>query len=224
MTPRHTVCALALPAFPLALLAGSLVGPTDSTDNATQLVAAAHHGAAWSAAALLELLAAVLLPLAVAGIVQGVRERGATLASVGGLLGVLGTIGMAAIGFRHVFVYGLASVDRAQALHALDRIDDVFGPPVLLAMFCAPLALIVLAFAAARAGLVARWLPALAILFFVSDMLPIPAAEELQGVLGIGTFGAIAYALLGGVSSPERRALIASSRSRLAGGQSAAES
>jgi hypothetical protein len=224
MTSRRTLCALALPAFPLALLVGSLIGPTDSTDNATQLAAAAQHGSGWSAAALVELLAAVLLPLGVAGVVQGVRERGATLAGVGGFLGVLGTIGMAAIGFRHAFIYGLAGADRAQALHALDRVDHVFGPPVLLAMFCAPLALIVLAFAAARAGLVGRWVPALAILFFVSDMLPIPAAEEIQGILGIVTFGAIAYALLGGSVPAERRALIASSRSRLAAGQSAAES
>lgn len=224
MTSRRTVCALALPAFPLALLVGSLIAPTDSTDNATQLVAAAHHGDRWGAAAFCELLAAVLLPFAVAGVVQVVRERGATLANVGGVLGVLGTIGMAAIGFRHVFIYGMAGVDQAQALHALDRVDDFFGPPVLLTMFCAPFALIVLAFAASRAGLVARWVPAAAILFFVSDMLPIPGAEELQGVLGIGTFGLIAYVLLGGAEPAERSALTASSRSRLAGGQSVAES
>jgi hypothetical protein len=205
MTSRRTVCALALPAFPLALLVGSLIAPTDSTDNAAQLVAAAQHAGRWDASAFFELLAAALLPLAVTGVVQAVRERGAGLAGAGGLLGVLGTIGMAAIGFRHVFVYGLAGAERAQALHALDRVDHVFGPPILLTMFCAPFALIVLSFAAARAGLVARWVPALAILFFVSDMLPIPAAEEIQGALGLATFGWIARALLGG-SVPARAA------------------
>ena len=33
---RRRACALALPGIPLALLAGTLVSPTDSTENAVQ--------------------------------------------------------------------------------------------------------------------------------------------------------------------------------------------
>lgn len=206
MKTRRIACALALPALPLALLASTLVSPTDSTRNATQLDSAFAHGSAWAAAAILELLAAVVMPLAVAGLVQAVRSRGATLATVGGALGVLGTVGMAAIAFRHVFIYGLATTDRAQALRALDRVDHVFGPIALPLMFFGPIALVVLACAAARAGLVARWVPVGTVVFFVADMLPIPGAEVVQQVIGIATFTVLARAILSGTPRAARSA------------------
>src|SRR5581483_27922 len=90
-TLRRRVCALALPAFPLALLAGTLVSPTDSTSNGPQLLAAAAHGGRWNAAAACELLAAVVFPFAIAGVVHAVRSRGARLANVAAVLGALGT-------------------------------------------------------------------------------------------------------------------------------------
>ena len=189
---RRVACAAALPAFPLALLVGGLVSPTDSTANADQLRAAAVHGTAWQAAALLELLAAALLPLAVAGVVEAVRGRGAALATAGGALGVLGTLGMTLIGARHLFVYGLTAGDSTMALHALDRMDGGAGAVAFLLMFGGPLALIALTAAAARAGIVPGWLVAGAFLFVVSDMLPVPGAEIVQGLLGLATFGTLA--------------------------------
>jgi hypothetical protein len=196
MDLRRTACALALPAYPLVLLAGTLVSPTDSTKNAVQLRAAAAHGPAWAAASLLELLAAVLMPLAVFGLVQAVRSRGTALASLGGLFGALGTAGMAAIAFRHMFVYGLAGTDPAPALHALDRVDHTFGPAVFPLMVAGPIAFIVLAGAIARAGIAPRWVVAGAVAFFVADMLPIPGAEMLQMLIGLTTFGVITHRLL----------------------------
>ena len=193
---RHKACALALPAFPLALLAGSLVSPTDSTANADQLRVAAVHGGRWQGAALLELLAAALLPFAVAAVVGVVRGRGARLANVGGVLGVLGTLGMASIAFRHLYIYGLAGSAQAPALHAIDRMDNHAGAIALPLMFAAPIALLVLTAAAARAQLVPRWVVVAAFVFFVSDMLPIPAAEVIQGLIGIITFGTIARQIM----------------------------
>jgi hypothetical protein len=189
-------CALALPAFPLALLAGTLISPTDSTKNATQLRAAAAHGSAWQAAALLELLAALLFPFAIAGVIRAVRGRGARLANTGAVFGILGTLGMAAIGFRHLFIYGLATTDSATALHVLDRIDNGAGAVALPLMFAGPIALILLVGATARARLAPRWVTFGAIAFFISDMLPIPAAEELQGLIGLATFATIAHRIL----------------------------
>jgi anti-sigma factor RsiW len=74
-------------------------------------------------------------------------------------------------------------------------------------MVCAPLAWILLAAAAARAGIVSRLVPAGAFVFFVVDMLPLPGAEELQGVVGIATFGALAWSLLR-VGEPSRPAAV----------------
>lgn len=98
---RAQACALALPLFPVALALGSLVSPTDSVKNADQLRAAAAHGGAWQAAALVELASAALLALGVAALVSAVRERGRMLSTVGGGLGVLGAIGMTLIAARH---------------------------------------------------------------------------------------------------------------------------
>jgi hypothetical protein len=196
MNTRRIVCALALPAYPLALLAGTLVSPTDSTKNAVQLHAAAAHGSAWAAAAIIELLAAALMPFGVAGLVHAVRGRGAGLATAGGALGFLGTVGMAAIAFRHVFISGMAAIDHLQALHALDRIDHVFGPVVFPLMLAGPVAFIVLTAAAARARLVSRWLIAATFAFVVSDMLPIPEGELVQGIIGIAAFTVLARAVL----------------------------
>lgn len=195
MNTRRLVCALALPAFPLALLAGSLVSPTDSTDNAVQLRAASAHGTAWAAAAAFELLAAAVMPLAVAAVVHAVRGRGAALATAGGALGVLGTVGMAGIAFRHVFVYGMSTIGQAQALHALDRVDHAFGPVILPLMFLGPIAFVVLAAAAARARIAPRWVPVGAFLFFVADLLPLPGAEVVQQLIGIATFVVLARAV-----------------------------
>ena len=197
MSTRHTVAALALPAFPLALLAGNLVTPTDSSDNTAQLVAAHEHGAAWALASGFELLAAALMPLGVLAVLVVVRRRGRGLATAAGVLGVLGTLGMAAISFRHMYVYGLADVDRASALHVLDRVDHVFGPLVLPLMLCGPLTYIALTGAAARARIASPWLVAGAVLFFVSDMLPIPGAEVVQMLAGLVTLGVLARAVLG---------------------------
>ncbi len=191
---RHKACALALPAFPLALLAGSLVSPTDSTANADQLRVAAVHGGRWQGAALLELLAAALLPFAVAAVVGVVRGRGARLANVGGSPG---SPRNARDGLDRVpppLHLRTRRQRQAAALHALDRMDNHAGAIALPLMFAAPIALLVLAAAAARAQLVPRWVVVAAFVFFVSDMLPIPAGEVIQGLIGIITFGAIARA------------------------------
>ena len=206
---RSRASALALPGIPLALLVGSFVSPTDSSDNAPQLVAAAAHGARWDVAAFCELVAAALFPLAAVGVARAVRGR---LATVGAALAGLGSMGMAGIAFRHLFIYGLAAAPQATALHALDRVDDAVGPIVLLCMFAGPFALIALVTATVRAGYVGRWAVACAVLFFVSDMLPIPAAEELQGIVGIATFAFVAARLLErqvGVPQAEPRVAVA---------------
>jgi hypothetical protein len=193
---RRRATAAALPGIPLALLVGALISPTDSSDNAPQLTAAAAHGARWDAAAFLELLTAALFPLAAAGIAHAVRERGATLATVAAAFAGLGSIGMASIGLRHLFIYGLATQPQASALHVMDRIDNSVGPVIFFCMLSGPLALILLTGAAVRGGYAARWTIAGAFLFAISDSLPIPAAEEIQGLIGLATFGVVAWRLL----------------------------
>jgi hypothetical protein len=193
---RRRACALALPGIPVALLAAALVSPTESIDNADQLQAAAAHGGRWQASALLELLTAALFPLATVGLAHLARRRGAALAHVGALLGGLGALGMTSIALRHLFIYGLTATDQASALAVLDRLDDHAGALAMPLMIAAPLAWIVLSGAVVRAGLAPRWVVLGAVVFMISDSLPIPAAEEIQSLVGIVTFGTIAYRML----------------------------
>jgi len=193
---RRRACALALLGIPLALLVGSLVSPTDSNDNAAQLHAAAAHAARWQGAALLELLTAALFPLAAPGVVHLVRRRGTGLAHVGALLAGLGTLGMASIALRHLFVYGLTAADQQTALRVLDRLDSHAGAVAMPLMIAGPLTWIVLSAAAARAGLAPRWIVVGMVAFAFVDTFPIPAAEEIQGLVGLATFGAIAFRML----------------------------
>lgn len=193
---RRRACALALPGIPLAFLLSSLISPTDSDQNTDQLRAAAAHAGRWQAAALFELLAAALFPLAVAGVVHLVRHRGAALAHLAALLGGLGTLGVTSIALRHLYIYGLTATDRASALRVLDRLDSHAGAVAMPLMIAGPLALLLLCGAAARAGLAPRWVVLGAVGFAISDMLPIPAAELIQGAIGVATFGMIALRML----------------------------
>jgi len=63
-------------------------------------------------------------------------------------------------------------------------------------MIAGPLAWVVLGAAAARAGLVPRWVVAGAFLFMIGDSLPIPAAEAVQGLIGLVVFGTVAARIL----------------------------
>lgn len=193
---RRRASVISLPGIPIVLLVGTLVAPADSTKNAAQLRAAAAHGARWDLAAVSELLAAALFPLAAVGIARVVRERGGSLATVGSALAGLGSIGLAAIGLRHLFIYALATAPQSTALHVLERLDHAAGPVIFPCMFAGPIALIVLVAGAARAGYVSRWAIAGTVLFFIADMLPIPAAEEIQGLVGIASLAFVAMRLL----------------------------
>lgn len=193
---RRLAAAAALPGIPVAFLIATLLSPTDSTENATQLRAAAAHGVRWDVAAFFELLAAALLPLAAAGVARMVQERGRNLATAGAAVAGLGTIGIASIGLRHLLVYGLATQPEASALHVLDRIDDATGPIVLACMLAGPVALTLLVAAAARARLVPSWTIAAAVVYFVSDSFTLPGGEVIQSLVGLATFGFVARALL----------------------------
>lgn len=191
-TFRRRAGAVSLVAlFPVLLLSTAIDPLGDSHDNASQLHHAVGHSGAVVASAMLELLAAALAPVAVLWLVQLVTGRGRVLANVGGVLGILGSVGMTLIGIHQIFVAALADADPAHGVAVLDRLDHLVGPlPVLF--FGVPVALVLLAIAARRAELVPAWVPALAGLFFVADFFPIPGAETIQLVLGLVAFGAIA--------------------------------
>jgi hypothetical protein len=184
------------PASPIALFVALLVSTAfdplgDNHDNAVQLHKATGHSGAVVASAAFELVAAAVTPVAVLWLVQLVRGRGRGLANAGGVLGVAGAVGMTMIGVHQLFVAALADVDASNGVTVLNKLDHLVGPlPVLF--FFVPLALVLLAIAVHRAGLVPLWVPVAAGVFFVVEFTPIPGAELIQLLVGLGVFATIA--------------------------------
>src|SRR6476469_870466 len=133
MTARRWAGALALPAFFLTLVGATLADPLDdAAGGATQVRQAAGHLAAVQLTFTLELVAAALLIAATMGIVGAVRGRGSGLVGAGAVLGVLGGVGLAAIGTGHVYLAALAASGTSDGEGILSARDDVAGPLAVL--------------------------------------------------------------------------------------------
>jgi hypothetical protein len=197
MNVRRWAGALALPAFFLTLVGATLADPLDdAAGGATQVREAAGHLAAVKLTFAFELLAAVLLIAATMGIVGAVRGRGSGLVTGGSVLGVLGGVGLAAIGTSHVYLAALAASGTPDGAAILSARDAVAGPLALL-FFAAPLAVVFLCAAVVRAGL-APW-PLLVVVgaFVVLELVPTPFGELPALIAGLVAGTWAASALLG---------------------------
>lgn len=192
---RRRSGALSIFAFLAALLAGTLLQPTDSHANVDQLRAAVLHPGAMLASAWFEIAAGILAPVVVLTLVSAVRHRGTVLAHVGGAIGIIGSVGMTLIGVHTIFVVALAERGGPAALAVLDQMNQL-APVVVLFFFALPVALVILAGAVARAGLAPLWVVPAAIAFLVVDQTPLPEAELIQMAIGIVTFGWISVRIL----------------------------
>jgi hypothetical protein len=98
------------------------------------------------------------------GILHQARDRGAGLANLGAVVAVLAGLRFAGIGIFYLFALSLAGGDRGEMVAYVERINSgwVFGVLVLVLAIGAHLSLIVLPWAAWRAGLVGLWGPVVA--------------------------------------------------------------
>ena len=192
---RRRVGATAIVALFCLLLASTLLEPTSSTANSDQLRAAAAHPGAMQASAWCTILSGMLAPVAVIALMHVVRRRGVALAHAGGILGILGSIGGTAIGVHDLFIVALAEDGGNAGNAVLTRLGQI-APAIVVLLFALPVALTLLALAAARAGLIPRWMIPVAALFLIAGFAPGTAAEIGQLALGLAVFGRIAYRIL----------------------------
>jgi hypothetical protein len=144
------------------------------------------EASAWCA-----ILTGMLAPVVVIALMHTVRSRGVVLAHIGGILGILGSVGPTMIGVHGLFIIALADKGRGTANAVLTHLDQLV-PAVPVLVFALPVALAVLAVAAVRAGLAPRWVIPVAVLFMLADFAPVPGAEIIQVALGFAAFGRIA--------------------------------
>ncbi len=192
---RRRTGATAIIAFFCLLLASTLLEPTDSHANSDQLRAAAAHPAAMQASAWCQILTGVLAPVVVITLMHIVRRRGVVLAHVGGILGILGSVGGTMIGLHGLFIVALAQDGGGAGNAVLTRLDHI-APAIIVLFFALPVALTMLAVADVRAGLVPRWVIPVAVLFLLVGFAPVPGADFIQIALGLAAFGRIAYRIL----------------------------
>ena len=195
---RRWAGALSLPLFFLALIGASVADPVEdeSASPAVQLRQAAAHLGRLQTTFVLELVAAVFFLAATAAIVGRLRNRGAGLANVGGVLGLLGGVGLTMISVAHIYLHALAASGSSDALRILSARDSAAGPLPLL-FFAAPFAIAVLCGAAVRGGLV-RW-PLLVVTaaFLLLEYVPSALGEVPSLVCGLVAYSWIALASVG---------------------------
>src|SRR5690606_27390632 len=146
--------------FPALLVVAAPIDPAgDGTGAALYAAATEHSGALGLSAALLFISGVLLIP-AVLAILHQARDRGSSLTNTGPVLGVLGGLGHVAIAMFYLFGLALPGGDQAQMESYVERVNtSAVGAVAFPLILCFALGVLVLGWAAWRAGLVGLWGP-----------------------------------------------------------------
>jgi hypothetical protein len=196
VTLRRWTCGLSLILFPALLVVQALIVPEDGEGTAMYAAATEHRTALLASAALLIISGILMAPAAVA-ITHQARGRGSALANWAAVSAVLGGIGHVGIGYFYVMSSALRGGDRADMIDYVDRL----GASPELSIFAFPfmtsfsLGVLLLPWAAYRAGLFGRWGPILATLAVLQHVVLPP---EVPGQEAINTVALVALTLVFG--------------------------
>lgn len=135
------------------------IDPAAGGTGEVMYAAATGQRGALAVSAVLLILSGMLMVAAVMGIAHQARDRGAGLANAGAVLGVLGGFGHFAIALFYAVALALPGGDRAEMVASVERLNAsaVLGVIVFPLILCFGLGVLVLAWAAWRAGLVGLW-------------------------------------------------------------------
>jgi hypothetical protein len=197
---RYTMGA-ALILFPALLVVQAPLDPGDADTGEAAYAAASQHAGSLAASAVLLLLSGILMAPAVAGILHQARDRGAVLANLAAVLAVLGGFGHAAIAMYTLFTLPLAGGDRAQMAAYVERSNDtpVINAVAFPLILCFALAVLTMAWAAWRAGLIGWWGPAIVATVVLAHLLlpePPPAADLVGMIVLTVVFGLLGLRIL----------------------------
>ena len=188
---RKVIAGVCMIAAPLLLLAGVIVHPEVSTDEARVVAAAAADMDAWYLSHLLIFGSIVCAVPAVLGLMHMLRERGTALGHVGGGLALLGLLAYAGVVAIEMVVWQMgAGGDQAQMAALLTRITETAGTMILFVVlpFAFAVGMAVLAFGLYRARAVEVWMAALLAVGAV--------AVVISGLVAETWFAILAAALL----------------------------
>lgn len=197
---RKTIAGLCMIAAPLLVLAGSVIHPDGSTDEAAQLATVAGNLDQWYAAHLVLLISLAFAIPAVLGLMHMLREREAAYGHVGGALALLGTVAVAGIVAIEMVVWqmGAAGADRAEMVALLERVSTSAGIviPLFVVSIALGLGLAVLALGLYRARAVQFWMAGFTavggIMLTVAGFVASPVVAIVGGaflLVGLGSIG-----------------------------------
>ena len=194
---RQRVAGISLIGFGATLVAQDLVGARTPSEAAGQYAAVAAERGGTVASSLFLLVSSILLVPMVFGILHLVRERGVTLAHIGGGLAILGALGHVAVMTYQLALVEMTRVGDREAMIALiDRLSNstTVGLVVFPMILAFALGLLLLSIALWRARVVQGWA---AVLVLVAVAIDIGAPDGAPTAVSIAkqllAFAAFAY-------------------------------
>jgi hypothetical protein len=191
---RRITCGVSLIAIPALLVVQAPIDPAEGGTGEVMLRAATEHRTALTVSALLLLVSGMLMAPAAVAILHQARDRGAVLANAGAVLAVLGGFGHAGIAMFYLFALPLPGGDPAEMVSYVDRLNETaaVGAVAFPLIMCFGLGILVLGWAAWRAGTVGLWAPGVVtiavlaelVLPFSSNAVAIPALIAVTVVFG----------------------------------------
>ncbi len=194
---RRLTAGTALILFPALLVVQAPLDPTGQGGGAEMYAAATEHRSALVISAVLLIVSGVLMAPAAAGVLHQARDRGAALADAGAVLAVLGGFGHFGIAMFYLLGVSLAGGDRAEMVEYVDRLNSsaAVGLIAFPLIMCFALAVLVLPWAAWRAGAIHWWVPAVTtVAVLVEELSPFRSTASTVVVLTAVT---VAYGALG---------------------------
>ncbi|HEY5787619.1 MAG TPA: hypothetical protein VIU11_22570 [Nakamurella sp.] len=158
---RRYAAAGSLLAFPALLVVEAVLDPAPGGTGEVMFTAASDHAGALLASAVLLMLSGILMVPAVGGLLHRARNRGAGLANLAAVLGVLGGFGHFAIGMFYLVALALPGGDQNAMIAYIERLNatPALGAIAFPLILCFGLGVVAMAWAAWRTGLIGWWGP-----------------------------------------------------------------
>lgn len=201
VTVRRIFSGFSLMAFPALLVVNEVVDPAEGGTGRVMYEAATDHRAALLVAAATLILSALFNFPAIVAIVRQSRDRGARLANAGAFFAVLGAAGHVCIGLFYIISSALPGGDEQEMINFIERLNDsaALGLSVFPMILGFALGVLLLPWAAYRAGLIGIWGPIVTtIAFVVHGVLPsgLPLTGFAANVAVFAVFGFLGYRIL----------------------------
>jgi len=194
---RRYAAAASLVAFPALLVVQAPIDPASGGTGEVMFTAATSHAGPLLASAALLMLSGILMVPAVWGLVHQARDRGAGLANLAAVFGVLGGFGHFGIGMFYLVALALPGGERDHMIAYIERLNasPALGAIAFPLILCFALGVLTMAWAAWRTELIGWWGP-IAVTAVVVLHEVVPSSLAWMDLVALGVL-AVVFGYLG---------------------------